>query len=518
MSSANEFSQISENYDNSQNSGMFSETGSGVLSVFISEQLNRLLVNAAQDLTQRAILKCAEHYNFDGLEAIKLLGLSDITVVKVERKPPSDVKKAKKEVKKHAFPLPYNGEFNDGCCYALRQNNGLYTQCQVERKNGSKDFCKSCQSLADKSETGVPDYGTIQQRNEVGLFEYIDPKGRVPVPYTKVMKKYKITQEQALEEALRFDVIIDETHFVVPDETKRGRPKEEKPPAETKGAKGRPKKTKKVLQIDGDDDDDLFAALVADANSDNGDETQELQETQEIPRMISTPETRETKLKKKKEALRIATEIDKTEKEAKLAADKAEKEAKLAADKAEKEAKLAAAKAEKEAKLAAAKVTKEAKLPTDKAAKATKEAKLPTEKATTEAKLPTEKATKEAKLPTEKATKEAKLAEKADEEFEDSEDSEDEEDEEEGEESEDSEDEDEKETTKAEKNEPDVVKKIDFEGKKYLLSKTTGLIYDYKEYVTNGEQKVLGHWNETKSKIDFSPDSDEESEEEYDEE
>ena len=63
----------------------------------------------------------------------------------------------------------------------------------------------------------------------------------------------------------------------------------------------------------------------------------------------------------------------------------------------------------------------------------------------------------------------------------------------------------------------DVVKKIDFEGKKYLMSKTTGIIYDYNEYVTNGEQKVKGHWNETKKKIDFSPESDEESEEEYDE-
>ena len=88
------------NSQNSQNSGMSSESGSGIkfnASVFISEQLNSLLVNAAQDLAQRAISKCAEHYNFDGLEAIKLLGLSD---VKVERKPPSDVNKAKEQDKR----------------------------------------------------------------------------------------------------------------------------------------------------------------------------------------------------------------------------------------------------------------------------------------------------------------------------------------------------------------------------------------------------------------------------------
>ena len=120
--------------------------------VYINEQLNRLMVNAAQDLAQRSIKACAEHYNFDAEEAVRLLGLVN---VKLNRARPVEVKSKKEKVvvAKSAFPMPYNGEFNDACCFALRQNSGLYTQCQSVRKNG--DFCKQCQVLADKTE-GVP--------------------------------------------------------------------------------------------------------------------------------------------------------------------------------------------------------------------------------------------------------------------------------------------------------------------------------------------------------------------------
>ena len=67
----------------------------------------------------------------------------------------------------------------------------------------------------------------------------------------------------------------------------------------------------------------------------------------------------------------------------------------------------------------------------------------------------------------------------------------------------------------AEEEEPDVVKKIEFEGKKYLKSKKTGVVYDYTEYVKNGEQVVIGKWNDNSNKIDFNKTSDEEEEEEY---
>jgi hypothetical protein len=347
---------------------------------------------------------------------------------------------------KPAFPLPFNGEFNDAYCYALRQNNGLYTQCQIARK-GDKHFCKSCQALADKNE-GTPEYGVIQSRLATGIFEYVDPKGRKPVAYTKVMKKYKLTSDQVVEEAGKFNIIIDSNHFIVPEEdVKRGRPssKKEKVAKEPKGAKGRPKKTKKVLQIEGDEED-LFAALVADANEE--DEEIEL-----------APKKKAGKSEEEKEAERIAKE-----------AEKAEKEAKRIAEKEEREAKLAAEKAEKEAKKEAERLARELKKAEEEAAKKAKEEQRLKDKAEKEAKLLEAKSKKSTK----------KVAEPEDDE------------------------------------EPDKVKKIEFEGKKYLKSRNTGIIYDYLEFVKNQEQVVVGQWNEAKNKIDFSSPTDEESEDEYD--
>ena len=422
--------------------------------VYVNEQLNRLMVNAAQDLAQRSIKACAEHYNFDAEEAVRLLGLVNVKLARarpVEGKP----KKVKVVVAKAAFPMPYNGEFNDACCFALRQNSGLYTQCQAVRKNG--DFCKQCQVLADKTE-GIPEYGTIQMRQAVGIFEYTDPKGRKPVAYTKVMKKYKIDQEKVLEEAGKFNVQINAEHFVVAEvDSKRGRPKAEKAPKEPKGSKGRPKKAKKVLQIEGDDDD-LFASLVADANNNSGDEAVI------APKAKSEPK-KKGKSEEEKEAERLQKETEKAEKEAKRLQEKAEKEAKLALEKLEKEQKK---QLEEEARLA--------KKALEESEKAAKKLALETAKKEKEEKLAAEKAAKanKSKKPAAAAAKEPEVEE-----------------------------------------EPDVVKKIEFEGKKYLKSKKSGIIYDYQEYVKNGEQVMVGKWNESKNKIDFN-NSGEESEEEYD--
>ena len=73
--------------------------------VFVSEQLNRMIINAAQELAQRAVTECANKYDFDAIEAIKLLGLQNI---KVERNRPEKAAKAPKEkVVKATFPMPY---------------------------------------------------------------------------------------------------------------------------------------------------------------------------------------------------------------------------------------------------------------------------------------------------------------------------------------------------------------------------------------------------------------------------
>jgi hypothetical protein len=419
--------------------------------VFVSEQLTRQLVNTTQDVAIRCVNALAEIYKFDADEAIRMLGLS---MIKLERKAPAGGKaKAAKTVKvvapKSAFPLPYNGEFNAACCYALRQNNGLYTQCSGIRK-GEAQFCKGCASQMQKAGAESPEYGTIQQRMAVGIFEYVDPKGRKPVAYAKVMKKYKITQEQALEEAGKFNVTIDPQHFVAPEESKRGRPKTEKAPKE-KGAKGRPKKSKKVLQIEGDDED-LFEALLAEANEAQGE--------------VVAPK-KKGKSEAEKEAERLAAEQARAEKEAKKAAEKAEREAKIAAEKAAKEAAKEAERLAREAKKKAEEEEKAAKKLAAEQAKAAKEA---------------EKAAALAAKEAAKTNKKAPAAKAAEPEPE-------------------------------EDDEPDVVKKIEFEGKKYLKSKKTGIIYDYTKYVKEGDQVVVGKWNDEKNKIDFA--DAEEDEEEY---
>jgi phage-related minor tail protein len=301
----------------------------------------------------------------------------------------------------------------------------------------------------------IPEYGTIQQRMAVGIFEYVDPKGRKPIAYAKVMKKYKLTEEQVKEEAGKLNMIINEEHFVVPEETKRGRPKAEKAPKE-KGAKGRPKKSKKVLMIEGEDED-LFATLVAEANEVDGNE-------------VVPAGKKKGKSDEEKDVERLAKEQEKAEKEAKRLAEKAEKEAKLAAEKAEKEAKKEAERLAREEKKKAEEAEKEAKKEADRVAKAEKEAKLAAEKAEKEAKKAAKKA------PEGKGKAVASEPE--------------------------------------EEEEPDVVKKIEFEGKKYLKSKKTGIVYDYKKYVNDEEQVVVGKWSESANIIIFN--DGEETEDEYD--
>ena len=452
-------------------------------SMFVSSRLSEMMRSVASELSMRVVSECASRYNFDCDEAIRLLGLSDISISSVERiERKSSVKRVKTIVAKPAFALPYNGECAADCCSALRQNNGLYTQCQIV-VDGVK-FCKQCQISADKND-GIPEYGTIEQRQAVDMFEYIDPKGRKQVHYTKVMKKLKLTQEQVLNEAGKFNINIHKNHFEEQEKetVKRGRPKaEDKAPKEPKGAKGRPKKGKKVVQVEGDDED-LFATLVANANNNSVEEVvvETVVETV-VPIVVGEKKAKSSSKDKEaeKQEKALAKEAEKQAKEAKLAAEKQAKEAKLAAEKqakeAEKQAKEAKkleevqSKLDKAAKLEADKLAKEAEKQAKEAEKQAKEA----EKKAKEA----EKQTKETKMLSKEAKKPAAAVAADDE-------------------------------------EPDVVKKIEFEGKKYLKSKKSGVIYDYAEYTKNSEQIVIGKWNESKNKIDFNETS-EESEDEYD--
>ena len=440
---------------------------SGAVMSSLSESVSRYVLEVVSALSSE--------YNFSASEASSKLGLVGLKVVKGGLRERKTVDKPPQD--KSAFPLPFSGRNVEECCQSLRQCQGLYTQCRNSR--AGEKFCKSCSS---KMVEGVPEYGTMEQRLAVGLNDYVDPSGRKVVHYTKIMKKHKVSEEEVLAEARKFGQVVDGCHFIQPDSdsVKRGRPKAEKPVKVSSGVKGRPKKTKKVVEIDGEEDD-LFATLVAESiNASVVSEVVSVNAATEVvvseAAVSEVVVEAEVVMEAKSEVAVSKAQAKEQEKAAKLAAKEQENAAKLAAKEQEKAAK----EQEKAAKLAAKEQENAAKLAAKEQEKAAKEQ----EKAAKEQ----EKAAKIAAKSEAKSEAKAKPVEKA---------------------------------AKAndETSAADVVKKIEFEGKKYLKSKKTGIVYDYEEYVKSGDQVIVGKWNDATNKLDFeSARSEEESEDEYDEE
>ena len=452
-----------------------------------------------EKMMKSAIVVLSEKFNFDADEGIRMIcECSDL--VKSRSKKTSS---KKREVVKSAFPLPYNGELNGECCFGIRQNRGLYTQCPSIRPQDAA-YCGACNKQATKNEHGLPDYGSIQTRSSKYLKdeEFVDPSGKKPVAYTKVMKKLKLTEEQVREEAAKHNMVLDPRHFVEA-EKKSGRPasKEPKETKETK-AKGRPKKSKKVLELAGEEED-LFASLVMSSNKSKllekvdqnediieetvtseseGDDNSSLGDVDIVveakPSKASkasskaSPEEKEALANLKKEALAF--------KKAELAEQKkaeAEQKKVLAKQEAEQK-KLALAEQKKVEALAQQEKKKQEAL-------AQQEKKLLAKQEAEQKKLALAEQKKLEKPASEKKVLAKQKKTKVD---------------------------DDDRPSPAFVDPPeeaDVVKKIMFEGKKYLKSKNTGIIY-------NMEQDVIGKWNEEKNRIDFNV-ADEESEDEYDE-
>jgi phage-related minor tail protein len=312
------------------------------------------------------------------------------------------------------------------------------------------------------------------------------------------MKKLKLTEEQVREEAAKHNMTLDPRHFVEV-EKKSGRPaKELKEPKELK-AKGRPKKSKKVLELAGEEED-LFASLVMSANkiedviaetvtsevSSEADDNSSLGDVDVVVDAKSKPKTdKKPKVSAEEKAalaeqkkLALAEQKKQEAEQKKLEAEQ-KKIALAEQKKLEAEVKKFALaeqkKAEAEQKKLEAEQKKQALAEQKKQEAEQKKLALAEQKklALAEQKKPAEKkvATKKTKVDDDDRPSPAFVDPPAE--------------------------------------EADVVKKIMFEGKKYLKSKNTGIIY-------NMEQDVIGKWNEAKNRIDFDV-ADEESEEEYDE-
>ena len=206
------------------------------LNLNLSEVVVRELTRSISCVMRSVVEQCGRKYNFDAEEALLELSLS---VGVVGKKESFAKEKASTSI---GIPLPFSGVIQDDCCIALRQNSGLYTQCQ-SLKTGSSRYCNQC------SKKGECEYGTVESRMAVGLQDYVDSKGRKQVHYTKIMKKLNLTEAQVMEVASKHGIKVDASHFIAPvDASKRGRPKSEKPAKVSSGVKGRPKKEKKVVE------------------------------------------------------------------------------------------------------------------------------------------------------------------------------------------------------------------------------------------------------------------------------
>ena len=325
-------------------------------SVSVTELLTKTLENVSKELASRCIAECGLKYGFDASEAIRELGLENLTLLKkkMSRKSVSAPKEKKaKEAKKAVFPLPFMSDVvnKDVGCQGLAFNRGLFTQCLKSRmENGT--FCKGCQSEADKNASGCPDCGTVEARLNTGLYDFKDPKGRSPVSYLKVLTKLKLTENQAIEEAEKQGLEIPSEHLVVIEKAKK-----------SPISRGRPKKIGGAVEAE--NVNDLFKQLGLDSDEEV---TEEPEESEEKP--VKAP--KKAKLsEEEKTAKKEALEKERLEKKAEREAEhKAEVERKKEDRKADLEKKRLEREAEHKAEMEKKKEEREAKRKEEKAAKA----------------------------------------------------------------------------------------------------------------------------------------------------
>jgi hypothetical protein len=377
------------------------------MSVSVSESVSvsmkkNLMERLMSKCIQEVVNSCAALYSFSADECLSTLLAEPEKIKKLQSKSKAKSSKATK-----SFPLPFMREhvIEDGC-NGIIFNHGLFTQCKNGRTTESI-MCNAC---------STENCGTLEARMSP---DFKDPKGRRPSSYISVLRKLKLTQEQAIQEAGKVNIELNELHFVeqapkvkTVKEPKVKTVKEPKvktvkePKVKTvkvvkevvskvvkepkvkavkvsKEKVGRPKSTKKAMETV--TVEDLFASLVAEEVSDEEIELQEVeivsikeQELAAAKQLKADAEVEKALAKEQKKSDAKSESNERNEmhsadiemKKMVLSEDKAIKLATLAAEKQlkaetlvkEKEAKVAAAALEKEAKVAAAALEKEAKV------------------------------------------------------------------------------------------------------------------------------------------------------------
>ena len=110
-------------------------------------------------------------------------------------------KKKTNKKKKASIPIPFYGLVEQDCCFGVKKNHGLYTQC-IKPKPDKCDYCTVCMRQATNNADGKPNCGNINERakswNE--NLDYKPPGMKQEIPYANIMKKLNINISDAQEE------------------------------------------------------------------------------------------------------------------------------------------------------------------------------------------------------------------------------------------------------------------------------------------------------------------------------
>lgn len=183
---------------------------------------------------QKIVQFLSEEYKFDADEAYEKVNKFQETLNISHKK----TKTKTEEQTRPKVVLPFCGMVQQNWCQAVRKNYGLYTQCSLPKSKDSL-YCKTCTKHAQKN-NGVPQNGDVTSLPH--------PKA---TNYALIMKKLKITREDAELEASKLGWKIPEEQFV-----------------ETYKKRGRPKRERRIITLSADppaDGDDIIARLLAEA-------------------------------------------------------------------------------------------------------------------------------------------------------------------------------------------------------------------------------------------------------------
>jgi len=375
--------------------------------------------------------------------------------------------------------LPYNGNMVEMNCRCLKKNGGLYTQCENKKKIGC-DYCSGCERNMKKKGESVPEFGRIEDRLKCDILDFVCRNGEKPVRYMDYLKKCKVTKEEVLESAARnnVDVDINEVHWL---EEKSSVSSSDKVEVEGKGkggSKGRPRKSKCAVEIN-KEEEDVIAKIVSDVCASDvseicaevvssGEEKAVVEEKPVVKRgrgkKVSEEEVVEEKPVVKRGRAKKVSEEEVVEEKPVVKRGRAKKVSEEEVVEEKPVVKRGRAKKVSEEEV----VSSVEEKPVVKRGRGKKVAAVSEEVSSVEGE----------KMVTRSKGKKVASAEE-DEEVEE-----------------------------------DAVCHIEYEGKKYLKSKNTGVVYDYNVFKKEGDVKVVGMWNDAEKKIEYA--SCELSEEEYD--